>query len=248
MRSPSRVMQPLGTPRFLAEAVQLVQEYRRLGVDQIAKLMTVSPKKADEVTRLYDEWSATGTQVPAIDAFVGDIYSGLQVQRWNDADREYAHEHLLILSGLYGALRACDGLRPYRLEMGYKLPSGASLYSFWQSKLAASIPNDTKTIINLSAVEYTRALLPHTDLSVVTPKFMTVSPKTGESAFVTVHAKIARGAFAKWLVVNRIDSAELLPEFNELGYEYDGSLSTKNQPVFVAQKFEGLGLSVRLSK
>ena len=42
----------------------------------------------------------------------------------------------------------------------------------------------------------------------VTPKFLTVDAKSGKPTFVTVHAKIARGAFARWLVTGRVkDSA-----------------------------------------
>lgn len=248
MRVPAAVKEPLGTPFFVSQAKHLVSTYRALDTKAIAKIMAVSPKKAAEVKQLLEGWSPSGAQVPAIDAFVGDIYSGLQVQTWDEADRRYAHEHLLILSGLYGALRACDGILPYRLEMGYKLPTGENLYSFWKDILATCIAKDTNVIINLSAVEYTRALLPYALQPVITPKFLTVSPKTDEPTFVTVHTKIARGAYAKWLIVNRIRSLESLHEFNELGYVYDESLSTKNQPVYVAQQFEGIGLSVRLTK
>jgi cytoplasmic iron level regulating protein YaaA (DUF328/UPF0246 family) len=132
--------------------------------------------------------------------------------------------------------------------MGYKVPlvNHKNLYDFWGDKIAHLIPKDN-LVINLSAVEYTKAVLPYIDNSVITPKFLTVSPKSDEPVFVTVHAKIARGAFAHWLIKNKINSAELLPEFSELGYQYDKSASTPDQPVFVCRQFKGLGLSVRLT-
>jgi len=239
---------PLGAPQFMAQATGLVEILRGLSVDELAKLMKLSSQKAEDVRQLYAAWSGRPEAVmPAIDAFIGDIYSGLQVQTWSDDDRRYAHQHLLILSGLYGALRACDGVRPYRLEMGYKLPNGESLYQFWGDRLATAIRPDTRLLVNLSAVEYTKALLPHVDTPVITPKFMTVSPKTGEPKFVTVHAKIARGAYAGWLIRERIASTDQLPHFAELGYAYSEQLSTPSQPVFVCQEFGGIGMSVRLS-
>lgn len=248
MRIPTEFKRPLGEPQLLVDAKKLVRQYQRLDDGSIAKLMAVSIKKAADVRGIYKEWSAVADQqVPAIDAFVGDIYSGLQVQTWTAADRKYAHDHLVVLSGLYGALRACDGILPYRLEMAYKLPDGSSLYGYWGSKIAELLPASTSTIVNLSALEYTKAVLPYTDDPVVAPKFLTVSPKTGEPTFVTVHAKIARGAFAGWLVRNRVDDVSRLYEFTDLGYKYDEGLSTPEQPVFVCQKFEGLGLSVRLT-
>lgn len=239
---------PSGMPRFTNEATQLVSIWRKASPKDVTQLMQVSEKKASETKELYKGWSADASlQIPAIDAFRGDIYSGLQAASWSEAERRYAHEHLLILSGLYGVLRACDGIRPYRLEMGYKLPSGRSMYEFWSNKLARVVSPGATHLINLSAVEYTKALLPYVSQEVITPKFMTISPKTGQPVFVTVHAKIARGAFANWLIHERIEDSKKLPEFTNLGYCYEPNLSTKSQPVFVCETFQGLGLSVRLA-
>ena len=74
-----------------------------------------------------------------------------------------------------------------------------------------------------------------------------MSHKTKEPAFVAVHAKIARGAFAHWLIKERVEAFDVLPEFSDLNYKYNKKLSTKTEPVFVAKEFGGLGLSVRLS-
>ena len=237
---------PLDTPRFLPEAIKLADTWKAAPTKIIATRMKLSPAKITETQQLFGNWSATPQHpIPTIDAFKGDIYSGLQVPSWTEADRRYAHAHLLILSGLYGALRACDGIAPYRLEMGYKLPDGTSMYKFWGDTLAQALPANTSVIINLSAVEYTKALLPHVSARVITPKFLTISPKTGEPTFVTVHAKIARGAFARWLIVRKIEDTSQLPTFAELGYRYNAALSSPEQPVFVCETFAGLGLSVR---
>lgn len=237
-------------PALLEQAVKLSAYLSCLSVAQLQAAMQLSPTMAAKTHTLMSEWSAEpNLQRPAIDAFLGDIYSGLQTQSFTAADRTYANDHLFILSGLYGILRALDSIHPYRLEMGYRLPDEPymSLYKFWGDRLAKQLPKGA-TIINLSAVEYTKALLPHLPTAtVITPKFLTVSPKTGEPAFVTVHAKIARGAFARWLIQHRVDDVSKLKEFNDLGYRYDSVASTPEQPVFVCQTFEGLGLSVRLT-
>lgn len=247
MRIPSDRHTPLSTPQLLAQAEELMNAWHGASVTEIQSLMKLSGKKVAEVKNLLDVWSTDGRmQIPAIDAFVGDIYSGLQVQTWSDEDRAYAQEHLLILSGLYGGLRACDGVMPYRLEMGYKLPDGRSMYQFWGDFIASLIRSGTDCIFNLSAVEYTKAVLPYLDIPVITPKFLTSSPKTGQPTFVTVHAKIARGAFARWIIQDRIEDISQLNNFVCLGYRYDASASTSTHPVFVCDTFGGLGLSVRL--
>lgn len=247
MRIPEAITKPLGVPQLLDYSEKLAKQYRSLSPAKIAANMKISAQKAAEVQQLYTVWSTDAAQqVPAIDAFIGDIYSGLQAQTWSTDDRAYAQRHLLILSGLYGALRACDGIMPYRLEMGYKLPGDTSLYEFWSDAIATTIPPNTTAIINLSAVEYTKALLPYINQPVVMPKFLTISPKTGEPIFVTVHAKIARGAFARWLILNHIDDVRTLQNFTDLGYSYDAAASTPDQPVFICKQFEGIGLSIRL--
>jgi cytoplasmic iron level regulating protein YaaA (DUF328/UPF0246 family) len=241
---------PYQAPTLLGQARTLASYLKTLDVSQLEKHMRLSNKKAAEIKELLALWSDEREQQrPAIDAFLGDMYSGLQVQSFSKDDRSYANEHLLILSGLYGGLRALDGIHPYRLEMGYKLPDNryANLYEFWGDSIAKLIPSGSD-IVNISAVEYTKAVLPHLpDARVITPKFMTISPKTGEPTFVTVHAKVARGAFARWLIQNRIESVERLKDFTDLNYRYDKSRSTDEEPVFVCQEFGGIGLSVRLT-
>lgn len=248
MHRPQEHANPLGRPVFTKKAQALVNTWSKASFAEIETCMHISSKKAAEVAQLYKEWSIDEAhQIPAIDAFIGDIYSGLQVQYWTKQDRRYAHDHLLILSGLYGALRACDGIMPYRLEMGYKLPDNTNMYRFWSNLLAILLPASTEYVLNLSAVEYTKAILPYLDASIITPKFLTMSEKTGEPVFVAVHAKIARGAYARWVMQQRIESPEQLEEFRELGYQYDKKMSTDEQPVFICKSFGGLGLSVRLN-
>ncbi len=248
MRTPAQPRQPLGVPALIPRSIKLVTIMRQTQNEQLQALMHISPKKAEAVRALYDEWSSNQVkQTPAIDAFVGDIYSGLQVKQWSDEDRAYAHNHLLILSGLYGGLRACDGVMPYRLEMGYKLPSGGSLYQFWGNSIASLIPLHETILLDLSAVEYTKAILPYFHGTVITPKFLTKRAKTGVPTFVTVHTKIARGAFARWVVQSRVEDAQQLTTFSDLGYVYDATESTPTEPVFVCDTFGGIGLSVRLT-
>jgi len=238
-------------PALLSVAEELNTYLRTLTPEVIQSSMKLSEKKSSQTYDLIHDWNvAHARQLPAIDAYLGDIYSGLQVQTFSDKDRAYANKSLYILSGLYGVLRALDGIYPYRLEMGYRFPDMpyTNLYSFWGSKIADMLPKD-HTIINLSAVEYTKAVFPHLDSSqkIISPKFLTIDPKTGEQKFVVVHAKIARGAFAHWLITNTIQTEDRLQTFTELGYEYSDELSSPLEPVFICRTFGGLGLSVRLS-
>jgi uncharacterized protein len=249
MRPPASGPAPTGTPALLDRAEELVGYLRSLSPAELARVMKVSGELAGKVRDLYAEWSTKpDRQSPAAATFVGDIYSGLQVDSFTAADRTYADRHLRILSGLYGILRPFDGISPYRLEMGYRLPPGpyANLYKYWGTAIAEQLPAKGR-IVNLAAGEYSRTVLPHVDAArVVTPRFLTVDAASGEAKFVVVHAKIARGAFARWLVTGRVKEGAIR-EFADIGYRYDEALSTPAEPAFVCEEFGGKGLSVRLT-
>lgn len=122
----------------------------------------------------------------------------------------------------------------------------ANLYDFWGDSIARCLP-PAGVIVNLAAVEYSRTVTRFLDPGrLVSPRFLTVHPQTGEPTFVAVHAKIARGAFARWLLTARVDTPEKITEFAEIGYRHAPSLSKPRQPAFVCKEFGGKGLSVRL--
>lgn len=251
MRPPASGMEPAGAPVLLDRAEELVAYLRTLSRVQLAKVMGVSDDLAARTQEQYATWSTTAeSQTPAAATFVGDIYSGLRVDSLTATDREYAGAHLRILSGLYGILRPFDGISPYRLEMGYRLPPGryANLYRFWGDSIAAQLPTSGR-IVNLAANEYSRTVVPHVGPDrVITPRFLTLDPASRRPKFVVVHAKIARGAFARWLVTARVsDTAAAIREFSDIGYRYDKPLSTPGEPTFVCEEFGGKGLSVRLT-
>lgn len=250
MRKVEKQVSTSTTPQLLSKTEQLGAYLKTLQPAQIQKFMKVSPTLATKTYELIQGFTLEPQwQRPAIDSFIGDIYSGLQVQVLSAADRAYAQHHLRILSGLYGILRPLDGVYPYRLEMGYKLPDEpySSLYKFWGDSIARTLPN-SGLIINLSAVEYSKTVSEHIDKDrVITPKFLTLNPKTKEPTFVVIHAKIARGAFARWLIQERVTNTGKIKDFSDLGYGFNQSMSTDSEPVFICKEFGGLGLSVRLT-
>jgi cytoplasmic iron level regulating protein YaaA (DUF328/UPF0246 family) len=249
MRSPEDGTAALYGPALLDKAGPLAAYIQSLSSSQLMRCMHLSPGLAEKTYELFQNWNlAPERQRPAIDSFIGDIYSGLQVPTWSVKDREYAHDTLRILSGLYGIVRPLDGVFPYRLEMGYILPEQQfeNLYRYWDEAIVRTLPA-SGSLINLAAIEYSKVVTPYVDPSrITTPAFLTRNPKTNEPTFVVVHAKIARGAFAAWLIKQHITDQSQLETFSELGYVYDRGLSQPQAPVFVCDSFGGLGLSVRL--
>lgn len=239
----------LSTPIFQAESEVLTDYVQELTVTELMNTMHISEKLAMDVEDLF----YTRLELPlsaAAEVFRGDIYSGLRALEWNDAEKEFAQKHLRILSGLYGMLRPFDGVQPYRLELGYRLPDDRfkNLYNFWADKLAESLPSDGP-IINVTSDEYAKAVLPFLDPSrIITPVFLTQKAEGKEPVFVVVHTKIARGAYARWLIKRGQPTVDGLENFNDLGYIFDAEKSTPKQPVYVCKDFGGIGLSQRLKQ
>lgn len=246
--SPSKVI--LRPPQLIDKANELGTYLKELSPKQIETSMHISAALAIKTHELIKKWSTRPEeQSVAIDSFVGDIYSGLRAHELSSDDRKYADTTLCILSGLYGIIRPTDGIQPYRLEMAYRLPDSkfSNLYKYWGDTIARCLPSEG-LVVNVSSAEYTKAVLPFIDSKrVITPRFLTVDAKTNQPTFVVVHAKIARGAFAKWLITTQTTKVGEFQEFNDLGYIYNAQLSTPSEPVFVCKVFGGIGLSMRLS-
>lgn len=248
MKSPGLEGHNYRAPELITHSQELAAYLKTLAPNQLTKAMHVSAALATKTHATLQDWNTEPRkQSLAIDSFVGDIYSGLRASELSKADRDYADTTLRILSGLYGIIRPYDAIMPYRLEMGYRLPDApySNLYAFWGKLIAATLPKEGP-VVNASSAEYTKAVLPFVDPTrVITPKFLTVDPKSGEPTFVVVHAKIARGAFARWLITSRVTDPADFIGFNDIGYKYDKTLSTSEGPAFVCREFLGKGLSMR---
>ena len=248
MKPEQSAVHPLTIPQFLPQATFINNVLQHLDMPELEKLMHIHDSLVERTRDTIHGWHLNPGGTAAALTFRGDIYSGLSAIKWTKADAEFAQKHLLILSGLYGILRPFDQIKPYRLEMGYKLPlsKNLKLEQYWEAELAGHLDKND-IYINLTANEYYKVVKKQLVTStVITPKFLTLSKKTNQPVFVTVHAKIARGSFANWLIVNHINKLGDITAYDQLNYVYDKKLSTPAEPVFVCQEFGGLGLSVRL--
>ena len=241
---------PVGTrkytqPQYLQEASVLNGILQTYTPVQLGKLMSISQDLAELNSVRNTQWAppfTPGNARQAIFAFKGDVYTGLDISRFDEADLAYTQQHLRILSGLYGLLRPLDLIQAYRLEMGTSLPSdkGKNLYQFWGNTLTSAMntalrKTGNNAVINLASQEYFNAL----DKSglkgeLISPVFKDYSK--GQYKILSFFAKKARGLMAAWILQNRIDDPARLPDFREAGYEYDPELSSAQAPVFIRRQ------------
>ncbi len=230
-------------PQFVPQSSALIALLRQQTPQTLATLMKISdPLAALNVAR-YQAWNSdpharSATARPALLAFNGDVYDGLQARSLGRADLDWAQQHLAILSGLYGVLRPLDAMQPYRLEMGTRLATakGANLYQFWGAQIAeylnAQLSDDaTPVVLNLASQEYFKSV----DLKTLRARVVECvfqDYQGGAYKIVSFHAKRARGLMARYCIDQRATRPEQLHDFNAAGYAFERSASAPEKLVF----------------
>jgi uncharacterized protein len=238
--TPSHVS-ALTTPFFAARSAQLIDLLKTKSVSDIRALMNLSEPLAVLNVERYGAWSSQFTaqnSKPAVLAFSGDVYEGLQASSLSQEDLQWAQNHVAILSGLYGLLRPLDHLQPYRLEMGTALPNaqGKNLYEFWGDALAAhlnqALAHDKKpVIVNLASQEYFKAV----DRVCLQPQVVDCvfeDWKNDRYKVISFFAKRARGLMVRYAIAKRISRVQQLQLFNAEGYVFDAAASRAKRLVF----------------
>jgi len=228
-------------PDLLEDSQLLINEAKKLDVKDVRELMDVSENIAILNVERFHTWHLPFTPEnakPALFAFKGDVYSGIQKDQYSDDDLAYAQDHLRILSGLYGALRPMDLIQPYRLEMKTKLknPRGENLYQFWDDRITEKLnevleKQQDKVLVNLASNEYFKAVKPkklNGDLLNINFK----ETKDGKSRVIAIFAKRARGMMTDYILRNRIEDREEIKDFGAGGYRFSPQESTDKNWVF----------------
>lgn len=231
-------------PSFLNDSQELVDTVKQLSQSQLQTMMKLSDKLGALNYNRYQRYTTPFTQDnarPAVTAFRGDTYVGLDADTLSPDDLGYAQNHLGMLSGLYGLLRPFDLMQAYRLEMGTKLNNqrGKDLYAFWGDLLAEAC-NDRvrehkhKTIISLASNEYIKAIKQDKlESDFVTCHFKELKEDTPKT--IGLFAKRARGMMARFIIQNRVETPDGLKEFDADGYGFMPSLSDKQNYVFLRE-------------
>lgn len=224
---------------FLKEAESIQKTLKKKKPKQLMELMDISEKLADLNWERNQNWSLPFTAEnarPAIYAFDGDVYTGLDAYTLPVEKLEVLQAKLRILSGLYGVLKPLDLMQPYRLEMGTSLPIGTkkNLYEFWKKKVTQSLNDELQEhelFINLASNEYFSAVDTKTlKVPIITPEFRDY--KDGKLKMISFFAKKARGLMVRYIIDTNAETIDDLKQFHYEGYAFDANLSKGNTLVF----------------
>ncbi|KAJ8599660.1 hypothetical protein CTAYLR_005407 [Chrysophaeum taylorii] len=218
---PFEARRPIGVETADALAEMLARE----SVGSLRDILSVSASIAQENKARYEEWTEA-PKVPAILAYDGFAFDKLRGRHLSAESLEVAHSRLVVLSGLWGPVRALDWIKPYRLEMGCKkLPEPYKKLSLYWKETATRCVLDGFTaeprlLLNVASDEYAAAVdlrgLKESGVQIIKADF-TDAAGTRQP---TVHLKYARGLLARYVIINDVDSLEALEGFDLEEYEH----------------------------
>jgi hypothetical protein len=232
-------------PALLDHSQILIDRCKKLSPANISSLMGISDKLAGLNAARFGEWQqpfTTDNARPALLAFNGDVYTGIDAKTLSEQDFDYAQQHLRILSGLYGLLKPLDLMQAYRLEMGSKLDNerGANLYQFWGDIITEALntalaEQGGNILVNLASNEYFKSVKKKSFTGdIITPAFK--DWKNGQYKIISFFAKKARGLMARYIIENQINQPEDLKGFDVAGYQFSGEFSQGNEWVFTRKQ------------
>ena len=242
---------PTSQPLFADAAQALVDRLRTLSFEELEALWRGS-YKLDQT--FYQELQSidphAGTS-PAILAFTGTEYRTMDPASMTAAQATWMNDHFRILSGLFGLLRPCDGIAPYRLEFNTELhmpcrvsASGTlvqepakTLFKFWGEALVPALEQDAPDgicVVNLASEEYAHAIKPFLKDGTPMTTCVFLEPYDLDHTEVQrgTNSKEARGSMARWMATNAISSVDDLRDFNLGGYRFDPTRSATDVLAF----------------
>jgi len=237
------VKHPAATqPRLLDQSEKLVETLKKKKVGDLKKLMKVSDNIATLNVERFQSFTTPFTDKnakPAILAFKGDVYTGLEADNFSKTELNFSQKYIRILSGLYGLLKPLDLMQPYRLEMGTKLKTGKlkNLYEFWDNRITDLLNEDFKkskstVFLNLASQEYMKSVQKdRLEGRLVNIHFK--ENRDGKLKVIAFNAKKARGGMANLIVKNKIKSVNGLYGLEVNGYVYDENLSDQENLNFI---------------
>lgn len=224
---------------FLNEAERLNKLLKKKSAKSLSKLMNISDNLGQLNYERNQEWSLPFTKDnarPAIYAFNGDVYRGLDAYTIDTKKLERLQDTVRILSGLYGLLKPLDLIQPYRLEMGTKFSVGKNknLYEFWKKQVTQALNDeleDGEIFLNLASNEYFKAIdTKALKVPVIDVDFKEF--KNGDYKTIGIFAKLARGLMARYIIDTNAKTLDDIKGFNIENYGFSEELSSKNKLVF----------------
>jgi cytoplasmic iron level regulating protein YaaA (DUF328/UPF0246 family) len=192
------------------------------GPEEVARaVLGLSPGQADSVaTNRLLRGSPTRS---AAGLYTGVLYDNLGLATLDDEAYRRAAESILIISGLWGAVRIDDRIPRYRLAMGVNLPPLGALAAVWRPALSRELAAsaDGRLIVDMRSAPYAAAWRPDGPAVAVRVVRERIAGGVAKRSVVSHMAKATRGMIARDLLVTDVvpeSPPQLAKVLSDLGH------------------------------
>lgn len=206
---------------FKKKSTSLFELIKAMSKQELQQALKISDKLNEEVYALYHHHSFNGL---CLDIYDGVVFKHLNYQELDKSSQEFALNHILISSAMYGLLRANDNIKAYRLDMLAKLD--INLKQYWHDEVVAYLKQLDDLIVDLSSNEFSQVW--NKDFhNYYVIKFV----KEGKKDPI----KKLRGLFLRECCVNKVEEVDSLKLIEVAGYKYCEELSNQHELVYVKE-------------
>ena len=224
----------IGIPKYIEQTEKILGWLRSQSQEDLKKLWKCNDKIIEQNFERLENMNLNERLTPAVLSYEGLAYQYMAPAVFENGHLDYVQEHLRILSGFYGVLKAMDGVTPYRLEMQAKAPIDGckDLYQFWGNRLYLEVKDDSGIIINLASKEYSKCIekyLQKEDTYITCTFCEMVNGKLAQKG---TYAKMARGEMVRFMAEHQIENVEEIKKFDRLGYVFREDISSETEYIF----------------
>lgn len=208
---------------------KIVEKIVKFSIEEIEKKFKLKKELAEKILKFYKNYD-NEIKGHALASYTGIAFKSIDANSFNDEDLEFAENHLVILSALYGILTPFSEIKEYRLDMVNSIFESNSLYEVWREKVNKYFENED-IIINLSSKEYSKILKLDNIYD-----FEFFDEKDNKLKQISTNSKKMRGFTVNYIIKNRITDVEKLKNITLNGYKYDEKKSKARKYVYVKKE------------
>lgn len=175
------------------------------GAPDALRRLFVGPSLADDVARNVRVRELPAR--PALEVYTGVLYDALDAATLSPSARRRAASRLVVVSGLWGALRPGDRIPPYRLNICSHLLGTPALEPLWRGHLPATLAaaaGQRGVVVDCRSSSYQAAGMP-AGLGDRTAVVRVLRDAEGRRSVVSHAAKHTRGLVTRALLESGAD-------------------------------------------
>ncbi|MBN9611825.1 MAG: hypothetical protein BGO26_07940 [Actinobacteria bacterium 69-20] len=153
-RGPALDLETLLFPELRHTREALISEVARLSADLPAAraALRVTATKDDEIAA--NTQLRTAPTIAALNRYTGVLYDALGAGAMSRAERARAEARIVVISALFGAVRAADPIPAYRLSAGSTLPRLGGIAAWWRPALTPWLRRLDAPVLDLRSGAY----------------------------------------------------------------------------------------------